>query len=201
MSEASDNKVITREELSQGPLKYNIYVLPSFYDPDYDRRDHDPWDSAPPESAQFSVSAFTALPTVDAETKRVLSKLSLVSRMSEANESAARQRKAPHPLKDESETLIGNFIHNLSLNIPAGSNVKLVEPSTQVFDLTSHGLHAVSCVDPQSTLQSVLFPAVDIADCMRGSVPEKQSTVQGAGMGEEPKELGDPEHELFEAID
>lgn len=87
------------------------------------------------------------------------------------------------------------------MNIPAGSNVQLVEPSTQDFELTSDGLHAVSCVDPQSIAQSVLSVADEIADYMRGCVPEKQSTMQGAGVGEEPEEFGDPEHELFEAID
>jgi hypothetical protein len=31
--------------------------------------------------------------------------------------------------------------------------MKLLDPSIRGFDLTSHGLHAVSCVDPEADVQ------------------------------------------------
>jgi hypothetical protein len=151
--------------------RYEVYVLPSVYDPDHDWHNLS-FGETIPKSAQFWVSAFTALPSVDDKTAGVLYELSRVSDKFERDQSARRERNANHPLVDKVGELIDRFIDDLSKNIPAGSGIKLLDPSIRGFDLTSHGLHAVSCVDPEADVQkSRVF------------------------------ELGDPESDTFEPLD
>ena len=151
MSTASTNQIYTREDISRHglPRKF-VYVVPSVYDPDYDREDRDLDDPAP-ESAQFRVSAYTALPQVDPETTQILYGLSRLASEMEKDESTRRASEAPDPLDDNYDDLIEGFIERLSECIPPGCNVQLLEPGISASELGAYTLHTVSCVDPRPT--------------------------------------------------